>query len=276
MINQYNPQEHVGEQPIRVLQHNTTSWLHDTSAEFRELSIRLAKEKKLNFGIAYKIGCDTINSKDANGNPNSPYIQYGTIQIHETFLSYLWCVAYAISISYELLIKNEKIRGKIGLEIFDTDSKIKPNLQKVIDVFGFGISLLNEYYQWDTSKLPNPEVFKEEEMLEIGKVNAVYLAAISFILCHEVAHSYLNHQERKIEEYRRSGKIDSTFQKKLEEEADKQAVRWLISDCPNGDLLYTRKIGKIVGACALLFMSKSVNSKTHPDTDSRIKYIIES
>lgn len=276
MINQYNPDTHVGEQPIRVLQHNMTSWLHDTSAEFRKISIELAGQKKLNPGIAYKIGCDTINSKDSNGNTNTPYILGGTIQLHETFLSYLWCVSYSIIRTHLVLIKNETIRGVIGDEIFKKDPQVYTSLQKVIDVFGYGISLFNEYTKWDLAKIPNPESFEEVDKDFIGNVNAVYLSAISFILCHEVAHAYLNHSERKIEQYRRTRKIDSLFQKTLEQEADNQAVQWMISDCDNGDLLYTRKIGIIVGACSLLFMSKSVNSNTHPDTDSRIKYITES
>jgi len=276
MINQYNPEAHIGEQPIRVLQHNMTSWLHNTSDEFRKISNQLASVKKLNLGISYKIGCDTINSRDMNGNPNSPYILNGTIQIHESFLSYLWCVSYAISRSHELLIRNNKIYGKVGLEIFDADPDVKPNLEKIISVFGYGISLFNEFHQWDKSKLPNPEIFEDIDEQKIGRVNSVYLASISFILCHEVAHSYLNHQERKIEEFRKSGKIDLNFLKSLEEDADKQAVEWLINNLSDGDLLYTRKVGIIVGACSILFMSKSVNSKTHPDTDSRIKYIIES
>lgn len=276
MVNQYNPKTHVGEQPIRVLQNNMTYWLHNTSEEFRRISLQLAEQKKLNVGITYRIGCDPINSKNENGNPNAPYISHGTIQLHESFLSYLWFMAYSIYNSHDTLIRNERIRGKVGLEIFEVDPNVRSRLETIISVFAYGVKLINEYYPWDIKTLPNPEYFSESDQDTIGKINAVYLSAISFILCHEVAHSYLNHSERKIQEYRKVGKIDTNFQKSLEQESDLKAIEWLLKSPQDGSIEYTRKVGIIVGACSLLFLSKSVNSNTHPDTDARIKYIIES
>lgn len=263
MIDQFDPQSHVGEQPIRVLQHIITYWLHNVSEDFRSISLELARRGSLNLGIKYKIGCDPINSRDSYGNANSPYIHDGVICVHETFLSYLWCIGYALSQTHENVIRNPRFDGKSGPEILQADESIRGTLNTILKVFTFGTSLINEFRDWDKDNLPNPERFSKEHEETIGKVNGVFVAATSFVMCHEVAHSYLEHLEKRMEHYKQQGKVDSALLKKQEREADLKAVEWLLSGSTGDDDLYTKKIGIIVGTCSLLFLS-NVCKQPHP------------
>lgn len=94
ITNHYNESIYSGIQPIRVLQHNTIHWLEATNSTFGKLSRILIAEDKLKSGIEYEISEEPIFSEDKD---NIPRIESGRIILHETFLSYLWCIAYAIT-----------------------------------------------------------------------------------------------------------------------------------------------------------------------------------
>src|SRR5690554_3011573 len=86
-------QTHHGTQPVRVLKHNLTHRLVDRNeALIRQLhsDFRLAKN------ISYHIGELPLVHRQ------TPFIdENGLINIHETYLSYIWAVSFCMFVIYE-------------------------------------------------------------------------------------------------------------------------------------------------------------------------------
>ena len=84
---------HNGEQPIRVLKHNLTTRLVERNEEYIK---SLQSDFKLNKNIKYHIANLPLTENQ------TPYIdENGTINIHETYLSYVWCVCYFFFVLHE-------------------------------------------------------------------------------------------------------------------------------------------------------------------------------
>lgn len=141
---------HTGEQPIRVLKHNIMTRLVERNEEFIKL---LQSDYRLNSGIKYHIANLSLNEKQ------TPYIDSkGVINIHETYLSYVWIVCYGFFVIHEegLAIPDRKKRGLLVHK--------EQNLQLVDiakELFNYGKSIIASYYPWDTINFPNPEYFDE-------------------------------------------------------------------------------------------------------------------
>jgi hypothetical protein len=242
IINCYNgPIEHPGNQPIRVLRHNIAYSFQNYNPTFVEEFNKLSAKGYLTDHINYHINELPIFYGREN---QLPFIQNGTINLHEIFLVYLWCLCFAIhtpfykTIHEKILFKNDKILYNECNELlkFAEDVKIK-------------------YLLLDKSKRFNPECFDLDNERIIGYTNGMYVNALNFILSHEFAHA----------KYRLFNET-----KEDEERADYEAAKYLLGGVKNQNDFGNKVIAGLLGLGATMLLSNMIQSKTHPDSDKRI------
>lgn len=256
---------HEGCQPIRVLQHNIISQFEKATPTFLELTKTVIKEKGLQAGIGYQISTKGIKEK-VNGHHQTPYVnEFGKIVIHETFLSYVWCVCYSM-----LVLSEEAIAKPSMNKILGTNHLIdKDKIEKATELFDYAKSLIVMYDEWDKDLLPNPEDYSKEDDFYIVRANGLFVSATNFILCHEFAHVEFEHTSKKKE-----GKNSKEDILKFEKEADARAMELILLGVTSGTRL-TIELGTLIGLSSLLFFDSESKESTHPATDDRIHKLIE-
>lgn len=245
---------HSGIQPIRVLKHNITHRLTERS---EDLIIELHLDRRLAKHIKYHV------EETSLANYQMPYIDSdGVINIHETFLSYIWIVSYTIFILYEegIAIPDQILKG---LSPHKNQSPEIINL--TLELFDYGKSLITSYSTWDKDYLPNPEYYdpKTTEGWYIERANDIYVEVINFILFHEIAHAEYKHIYQVVE-----GKLTNEERKKLELEADSRAIELIFMQTKS---TIASEVSVLIGFAAMLFFQKSVcGGIKHPNIDTRI------
>lgn len=254
-INQYRPKIHKGVQPVRVLHHMNLFMFQNSHPAFsKELTEAFVKD-----GFSKTI--DIIYESEKI---KTPYIRKNdkTIVFQETFLSYLWSIIhniYILQVCKEDLPINYQQTGKfIG-------SKKNQKIEKAIDLFQYAKSLKTAYYKWDTEYLPNPEIYDAENRDDIEHPNMYYSEAIKFILAHEYIHA-ISHIDK-----------DSSLSiLEMEIEADFKAIELLkkgvFKDNSNAFLIQG---GILFGVISLLFLNRTTDSITHPNTEDRLVSAVE-
>jgi hypothetical protein len=249
---------HNGTQPIRVLKHNLTTRLVERNTE---LINELQADFRLNGKIVYHIAELPIIEKQ------TPYIDdKGLINIHETYLSYIWSITFSMFVLYEEsisipdYIKRDKKPPKTqNLELIELTKEL----------FDYSKSLVRVYSEWDKEYFPNPEYFDEEteEGWYILRTNDLYVEATNFILYHEIAHAELEHIKKITIEGLSNDDI-----KELELEADTRAIELMFLNFRNRN---ATEIAITIGLSSMLFMSSNLNGgKKHPNIDVRIENFI--
>lgn len=256
----YNNQNHQGDLPIRVLQHNILFWLETVSPDFFKTMEKEIKNNGLQRGVKYNIDKKPIIHA---ANLNAACINsLRQISIYETFNAYLWCICYSLLVTFEEAIQKPHLKGNYKGEIDFTNEQIK----SAIEVFNYGLSLKNTYRKWDTS-IPNPESFDCKYSFYVEKANSLFVSAMFFIMSHEIGHSYFNHVTYK--------PATATQSKQEELDADNFAITQVMS-CTDNKLVPSLKYGAVVGMCALLFLSpKLYKGGYYPDADDRIRNVME-
>lgn len=250
MINKL-AESHQGIMPIRVLQHNLIYTFENVNPEFLQLTKKVIEELGLDPGISYSTEEESVKS---------PYVVFNKIFINETFLSYIWCMCFSLTVLYEEIIVKKSKNDYFGNE----DELINMELaREAYKLWEYGISLLSNYVPWEYS-LPNPEYFEEKYEELIPKINGLYLIATVFVLGHEFAHIELKHNDKFIPDQN-----EQEQNKLFEKEADARAIR-LVLDGINNDNKVTREMGLLIGLCSLLFFSSITKGEDYPDTDERI------
>ena len=110
-INHYNgEEEHPGIQPIRVLRHNIVDSFQNYNSSFKTDFPDLSARGFITANIDYHINDNPI----FYGNKNQlPYIENGTINLSEIFLTYLWCICFAIHTPYYIILHEKSSFDKI-------------------------------------------------------------------------------------------------------------------------------------------------------------------
>jgi hypothetical protein len=249
---------HKGEQPIRVLKHNLTTRLVERNEKYIK---SLHSDFRLDKNIKYHIANLPIV------NEQTPFIDdKGMINLHETYLSYVWIVCY-----YFLVIHEE------GLAIPDCVKRNlpthKPHNPELIpqarELFDYGKSLIQVFSSWDKEYFPNPEYFDEQtsEGWYILRTNDLYVEVLNFILYHEIAHAEFEHIKKITKANLTNGE-----RKILEIEADTRAIELILS---NGRSRNVSELAIIIGLASMLFFSNSLyNGKEHPNIDTRLENAI--
>ena len=256
----YNPNEHKGEQPIRVLAFNIIQWFEQTYPDFISELESEVKYNGLKKGITYIIGNNPI-TEIAFVDENKK------IAIEETFLSYLWSISYGLVVIYDQGILQPTLNGTYNGQLNPQDEKTN----KALNLFKYGLSLIDTYTEWNKLDLPNPEEYDNVNEEYVEKVNSVFLNAIKFILCHEFSHVYLGHVDLD-----NSGVISTDEEiKKDEYAADNYAISVVLKGVTDEQSKINICAGVIAGLCSLLFLDKELAKTTHPDSDLRIKNAID-
>lgn len=257
---------HAGNQPIRVLQYNVTFQFETTNPTFLELTKTVIKDNGLQAGIGYYINDLAILEK-VDGHCQTPFVnQSGKIHVHETFLSYVWCVCYSMLVLYEEAIAKVSQNQVTNTLIHEIDNA---KIDKTQELFSYAKSIIVTFSQWDKNNLPNPEQYSSEDVFFIERANGLFLYAMNFILCHEFSHIELRHIERK-----KQGQNSTNDVLKFEKEADSRAMDLVLNGITDRTKLST-EIGILMGLCCMLFFKQKSETTTHPATDNRIHKLIE-
>lgn len=249
---------HFGEQPIRVLKHNLTTRLVERNEEYIK---SLQSDFKLNKNINYHIANLPLVDKQ------TPFIdENGVINLHETYLSYVWIVSYYFFLVHEEALaipdqikRNLPVHKSQNLELIPVAEEL----------FNYGKSLIKVFFPWDKEYLPNPEYFDEEteEGWYILRTNDLYVEALNFILYHEIAHAEFEHINKI-----KTKSLTNENQKLLEIEADTRAIELILSNGRNSN---ASELAIIIGLASMLFFNNNLSGgKIHPNIDIRLENAI--
>jgi Peptidase U49. len=255
MINNFS-EKHEGNMPIRVLQYNLIHQFETLNSDFLELTKNLMKKIGLDNGIGYKIDEEEIKV---------PFVIFNKINLQETFLSYVWCISYSISVLHdEVVVKQSKNDYyKNNNEVINDEL-----VSKAKEVWVYAMSLIKNYSEWSL-ELPNPERYLPEDAVIIERTNGLYLSAMKFILAHEFAHIELEHATIA------DDNVDpNALSIRLEREADRRAFELNLAGITEENRV-TVIMGILTGLCSILFFKSTTREEAYPDVDERIDSIIE-
>ncbi len=256
---------YTGTQPIRVLDYNVLAWFEGKYPDFRRELEDIGEQ----FGIprAIKYSCGEVPILAHEEGTMLPFVEDdGQIVIHETFLAYIWALSYAF-----LVIFDEKLHGPHTDTQPAHGRKLGYFLPKGYALLNYALGLITKFSKW-LPDLPNPEDHKSEDRYFVERANAIYLAAVDFVLCHELGHIASGHLERLKQA---QGRLTSPEQKAFEREADRWALEHVLKGVREPDRsMTTVGFGAIAGLGSLLFLNRGLTSQTHPDKDERIRNVL--
>lgn len=185
LIDHYKPGLFLGTQPIRVTHPVTMYMFHNTHEKFSEELIKSIQNGELNSEIDLQLGEEGINAYSFY---RTPRLINATrqIQLHETFLSYQWCITYAIFTLFLEKIDYPKMNKIAGYTKYPISQE---NIEKAIEVFAHARSLISYFSEWDKTELPNPEKYMAEKRDYVEQTNILYTEGMKFIMLHEYVHA---------------------------------------------------------------------------------------
>jgi len=251
-----------------VLEKNVLAWFEEKYPEFRQELEQIGREHGNVRTIKYF--CDEAAMLGHMRGNMTPYVDSATgeISIHETFLSYVWGLSYAF-----LVIFDEQIHGPQIAKVPEHGKPLGHFVARAYSVLNYALSLLTDFQPWPEG-LPNPEDYEDEDEFYVLRANAIYLAAVDFILCHELAHIACGHLRRLQNAFKQSQHITFHERRKLEQEADQWAFICVQKGIRGERTTTTVGFGAIAGLGSLLFLQPELTSRTHPDKDDRILNVL--
>ena len=212
-------------------------------------------------GIRMYAGEDGILSK--NGFPACQPEQIGnevwrTIELSETFISWVWICAYYFNVNRQHMLV---VHGRST-----SDPALSKALQSANDLMSYGESLFHTRNEWPTA-LPSPEnvIVELQEFTE--QSNALYVAAMQFIVLHELGHGVYGHSGTK-----------GTLSIQQEQDADDYAIDiWgsFAAQSPSDNHLHTLQQGACIAFLALVYIPEATKpSSTHPPLDQRLDKLL--
>lgn len=261
VINHYKEKFHFGNQPIRVLHHMNVYMFHMIHPTF---VIDLKKAIETN-GLSSKV--DIIYGDEKIRFTPKIRIDDKKILLHETFLSYLWCISNSLYTLYLEEVDFPNCNNEVGYEKYKIEQE---KIDKAIELFDYAKSLIVDFVPWDKEHLPNPEIYKAEERDFIEQPNIFYTHAIMFILCHEYIHAIKHIDIIKAQNLENSHFIE------FEKEADYEAIELLkkgIFPTKINELGIT--VGIIIGILSMLYFKSTTASTKHPNTEDRLTSALE-
>jgi hypothetical protein len=260
----------LGSQPVRVIHYMLTYMFVNTHENFFDDLKKQVAEGKLSKEFQFVFADEPILMHNRQ---NTPKVHNATkkIELHETFLSYLWCCTNAVFTLYVETVDNprmNKLNGRITHPISDE------NIQKAQEIFNYAKSLIVDFTAWDKDNLPNPEVYLAEKRDYVEQTNVYYTEAVKFILCHEFTH--IKYHLEQLDK----ATTDSHFLQ-FEIEADNNAIDMMKKGISKIETLLTVahrlaiENGIIFGILSMFFFSASTVAKKHPHTEDRLTNALE-
>ena len=258
--NYYNPVTHVGFQPVRVLKWNLAQSVESLSKDSPSNFITILQRHGLRPFIGYDYTEDSII--DASGDHRIPFVDSKKqITIHETFLSLVWAMCYSHLALFEEHILKPELNRSHGYTYPTDDTAIR----NAVNIYKYGVSLVRNYNPWDKVNLPNPEDYDPVD-LYIEKSNGLFVHAMDFIICHELAHIDLGHMD----DY-----IPTADMPLSEAQADERAVELMLGGATNSATRVNYGAGMLLGFCSLLTLRRELASDTHPHLANRIESVLK-
>lgn len=271
LINHYNPNIHKGTQPVRVIHHMLIYMFQRTNKEFMNEILNQINDGKLHNELKFIFAEESIRIE---GNKfRTPRIDVDTkeIELHETFLSYLWCCTYSLYVLYLETIDYPRCNQESGQIVYLTK---QDNIDDAIKLFNYAKYLIAHYEEWDKTELPNPEQYLAEERNYPEQTNLFYTEAVKFILCHEFIHLKL-HADKITPE------VEDSYYLEFEKEADEKAVEEIMkgidySDAPvaNAHRLAVEG-GVVIGVLSMFYFSPKTKGIKHPNLEDRLTAVLE-
>lgn len=271
IINHYHPALKNWFQPIRVVHPMLIHMWQNTNADFfSELQLqiqqgKISKELNLRAGeVAISIGGGRFLTPRVNNKTRE-------IELHESFLSYLWCITYSVLVLYSEMVDYPSINAEVGYEKYAVSEEAK---QQAREIFDYARMLIAMYEPWDKKNLPNPKMYLAEKRTYVESTNLFYTEAVKFILCHEFTHLKL-HVDKIDADTPDSSFLDFEF------EADNSAIDMMVAGKMQGEseLAFARNmaidIGIIYGILAMFFFRATTTGERHPNVEDRLTNALE-
>jgi len=173
-------------------------------------------------------------------------------------LASLWCVAY---VAYEIMqMGSQASRAPAAREAVSVDFGRQWHEQKLQGYVNFARGLVQQDMNWPADlEVPNAGASAASRE---GKVNNLFFGALSWILMHEIGHTYLDHDPI----------LPADQMIRQEIEADDFATSWILDDAGSGLQREFRAL-VIITALAWLFLFESVGGQgpTHPPPIKRFR-----
>lgn len=235
----YLDAETPGEQPIRVFY----EMILNEFQEIKNILITQFPESDLN---SLRLSFLTENIKAIGPNVNK-----SRIQIHDTFLSFLWSYCYS---SITIMPDRDKEFNKSELD-------------KAYALLKYSKQIIFEQYEDWPKELPNPENSKDHNQHYVAVGNSLFITSTIIILYHEFAHIVLKHIYEK----------DRSIQKmqEMEYEADRFAIDLIKKTTPTLNE-ETINAAVILAISSLTFsIDKFNDARYHPEPEDRLTKILE-
>jgi hypothetical protein len=269
-INQYNPKIHVGTQPTRVVHPMLLAMFQNTHPEFYKDLNEQIKTGKLNNQLDLQLGEVPIKESHFLRTPRVNNVSR-KIEIHETFLSYLWACTHSVFVRYSETVDYPRINAQVGFIKYKID---KTHIDSAAELFSYARHIIVDFYPWDKTTLPNPEIYLAEKRDYIEQTNIYYTEAVKFILCHEFTHLKLHVDQID------TGTPDSHYLL-FEEEADNNAIEMMkkgigmFGGIFNDGHRLGIECGIILGILSMFFFSAKTEGTRHPSSEDRLTNALE-
>jgi len=248
-----------GTQPIRALTHVTIHFFQNTHNAFFDEIVELVKSGKLDRQLDLQYGEVPIEIRPGKYRTPGIVNSTRTIQIHETFLSYQWCITYAIYTLYLETIDYPTVNAAAGY----IAKKISPDkVDKAKEVFNYARYLIKHFDHWDKDELPNPERYPAAERDYIEQSNIFFTEGMKFILCHELAHA-----KKHLDELPDDSCI-SCFQE-MEYDADNEAIDNILLGAGQ-ERKFIAEVGIVLGILSMIFFRSTTTGTKHPNVEDRV------
>jgi len=272
IIDLYNPKIHSGTQPVRPHHHMLIFMFQQTNPQFFEELSADIKDGKVNQTVDLIYGEVPLLKEDRTFWTPRIIGSSKQIEVHETFLSYVWCAIYASYITYLETIDFPQANHRQGKVVYPISEQ---NIETANQMFDYARSLIVDFQKWNIDELPNPEKYLAENRDYIEQTTIFYNSAVKFILCHEYAHLKFEHLNN----------IDKNTDKsrfcEMEYEADNFAIDSIMKGyfevgqfAAEAQRLGS-EIGVIFGIVVMFYFKASTEGYKHPNSEDRLTNALE-
>jgi len=271
-INHYKPAIHLGTQPVRVIHHMVTFMFQNSNQDFYKDLLEQIEAGKLNKELKLVFGEEPI--VNIGGLMRTPRVNNDTrtIELHETFLSYLWCCTYSVFTHYIQTIDFPRVNRENGAITHPVTPKL---IDEAKELFNYAKYIIIDFQTWDKETLPNPEIYEASNRNFVEQTNVYYTEAAKFILCHEFTH--LKHHVDSID----NNTTDSHFLS-FEIEADNNAIDIMKKGMSNdgSPLAVAHNLavenGIVFGLLSMFYFSATTTTGVkHPNAEDRLTNALE-
>jgi len=265
-INHHDPKQDIGNQPVRVLHKILKFFFYTSSESFAYELYTLMKGGGIKQEIKICTGDEPLIQSPTK--QLLPQVDANKqLEIHETFLSYVWCISYSMYILFNETVDYPNINISEGSEVYKQNPK---EIQRAENLLEYGLSLIHDFKEWDKDKLPNPEIFQAELKDYTQQSSHMFTEAIKWILAHEYTHI-----RDHIDQLTNTTTASHIFSWELE--ADESATEIMKKSIEHKDEDHSIFVhgGVVCAILSLLFLSSKSGSVDHPNTEDRLTHALE-